>query len=101
MGHEEGEVLDLDPKITVPSSPSLISTDDMASSDAPSEHDAELPAPHKKKKKTTHISADKALVLGGGPQKHDDAGPSSSTSWATRQKKEVNYARVKRKYTKK
>ena len=99
MGHEEGEVLDLDPKITVPSSPSLISTDDMASSDAPSEHDAELPAPRKKKKKkTTHISADKALVLGGGPQ---SAGPSSSTSRATRQKNEVNYARVKCKYTKK
>jgi len=98
MGHEEGEVLDLDPEITVPSSPSLISTDDMASSDTPSEHDAELPAPCKKKKKTTHISADKALILGGGPQ---SAGPSSSTSRATRQKNEVNYARVKRKYTKK
>ena len=100
MGIEQGEDLVLDPELTVPSSPLLISTDDISSSEAPSERNAELRA-LRKKKKTTHISANKALVLGGGPQQHEDAGPSSSTSRVTRQKKEVNYARVKRKYTKK
>ena len=97
---EQGDDLVMDPELTIPSSPSLVSTDYMSSSEAPSEREVELQAP-RKKKKTTHISADKALVLGGGPQQHDDAGPSSSTSRATRQVKVVNYARVKRKYTKK
>jgi len=97
--YEQGDDLVLDPELTILSSPSLVSTDYMSSSEAPSEHEVELQAPWKKKK-TTHISADKALVLGGGPQQHDDAGPSSSTLWATRQVKVVNYAQVKRKYTK-
>jgi len=52
MGNEQGKVLVLDPELTVSSSPSLISTDDMSLSEGPSEHNAELQAPRKKKKTT-------------------------------------------------
>ena len=72
----------------------------MSSSGFHSELEAAPHAPSRKKRKTTHISADKALVLRADIQPHNDAGPSSLLR-TTRQRKEVNYARIKHKYTKK
>lgn len=102
-GDEQGTDLILDPLI-VPSSPSasvtsLISTDYVSSSEAPSESNTESQAP--RKKKTSHISADRSLIIESTQQLQDVGGSSSSTSRAVRNRKEVNYARVKHQYTKK
>jgi hypothetical protein len=92
---EQGINLILDPELVVAPSP-------LADYVPTSEAESESQAP-RKKRKTRHISADKALVIESMWQLEQDvaqAGPSFSTSRATRHKKEINYARVKRKYTK-
>lgn len=79
-------------ELTVPLSPSRSATLSTLSN-ADSELEQGLNMPHRKKKKTTHISADKALILENAQCSTDARQPCK--------RKEVNYARVKRTYTKK
>ena len=99
MGNQSAQDVHFTSEHTVPSSPSLISAEDVSASEVQSDHDVASSA-SRKRRKTTHISADKALVLGADALPHIEAGPSSK-SRATRHRTEVNYARVKRKYIRK